>query len=294
MTFAETMNCYTEQIVRALAEYVTPAQQTSYSVIYDAVSYSAMAGGKRIRPVIVLAFCEMLGGLPAQALPLACALEMVHTYSLVHDDLPCMDNDDLRRGKPTSHKVYGEALAVLSGDALLTKAFSVIADAAQLSAECRLRSAAYLASAAGMDGMIGGQVLDMNAEHKALSLDALTELQALKTGKLLCAAAVLGCYAAEVYDDKAIAAAEAFGKNLGLAFQIEDDILDVEGEQKALGKTIGKDEKSGKSTFVSLLGLDACKERVQALTQRAISTLPQTDDGAFLRSLAEMLMHRTN
>lgn len=293
MTFAEKMDFYTDQIVSALAEYVTPSQQTSYSIIYDAVSYSAMAGGKRIRPVILLAFCEMLGGFTAQALPLACALEMVHTYSLVHDDLPCMDDDDLRRGKPTSHKVYGEALAVLTGDALLTKAFSVIANASQLSAECRLRSVAYLASSAGMDGMIGGQVLDMNAEHKTLSLEALTELQTLKTGKLLCAAAVLGCYAAGVYDDKAIAEAEAFGKNLGLAFQIQDDILDVEGEQKALGKTIGKDEKNGKSTFVSLLGLDACKERVHVLTQRAISALPETDEGAFLRSLAEMLMHRS-
>lgn len=293
MMFSKKMDSYVNQITSALEDYVTPAQQTSYQVIYDAIAYSALAGGKRIRPVIVLAFCEMLGGSSAQALPLACALELIHTYSLVHDDLPCMDDDDLRRGKPTSHKVYGEAIAVLTGDALLTRAFSIIATATQLPPECRLRSLSYLADAAGIDGMIGGQVLDINAEHKTLSLPALTELQTLKTGKLLCAAAVLGCYAADVYDEKTIATAQAFGENLGLAFQIEDDILDVEGEQQTLGKTIGKDEKSGKSTFVSLMGLDACKRRVQALTQQAISVLPDTEKGAFLRELAQTLIHRS-
>ncbi len=240
--------------------------------LYDAMEYSLLAGGKRIRPVLTLECCRMCGGEPETALPLAGAVEMIHTYSLIHDDLPCMDDDDLRRGRPTNHKVYGEATAVLAGDALLTAAFEVILDAGSLPPECLLTAAAVLARAAGGWGMVGGQVLDMAGEGHALSLSEVEELQRMKTGALITAAAEMGCVAAGGAQEQR-AAVRRYAEKLGLAFQIQDDILDVVGNAAALGKSVGSDARSEKTTFVTLKGVETCRKLVRRLTEEAKEAL---------------------
>ena len=263
----------------------------SYHRLLEAMHYSLTAGGKRLRPVLVLAFCAACGGDVRAALPVACAVEMVHTYSLIHDDLPCMDNDDLRRGRPTCHKAFDEATAVLAGDGLLTAAFET-ASQADVPAETALRCIRILGENAGMNGMIGGQVLDMLAEHRRISETELRLLQKLKTGCLLRAACELGCAAAGKTDAESIEAARAYGDKLGLAFQIEDDILDIEGDEKTLGKSIGKDAASEKSTFPSLLGLDACRKLAGELTEQAVAALAPYEGRAFLKTLARSLTGR--
>ncbi len=240
--------------------------------LYDAMEYSLLAGGKRIRPVLTLECCRMCGGEPETALPLAGAVEMIHTYSLIHDDLPCMDDDDLRRGRPTNHKVYGEATAVLAGDALLTAAFEVILDAGSLPPERLLTAAAVLARAAGGWGMVGGQVLDMAGEGHALSLSEVEELQRMKTGALITAAAEMGCVAAGGTQEQR-AAVRRYAEKLGLAFQIQDDILDVVGNAAALGKSVGSDARSEKTTFVTLKGVETCRKLVRRLTEEAKEAL---------------------
>ena len=241
--------------------------------LYDAMYYSLLAGGKRIRPVLLLECCRICGGDPAAALPFAGAIEMIHTYSLIHDDLPCMDDDDLRRGRPTNHKVYGEATAVLAGDALLTAAFEFMLDpAVKLPPERVLEAAGILARAAGGRGMVGGQVLDMAGEGHSLSLHEVEELQRLKTGALIAAAAEMGCVLAGGSPEHRQAAVR-YAQCLGLAFQIQDDILDVVGDEAMLGKPIGSDAKSEKNTFVTLKGLDCCRELVTKLTQEAVDAL---------------------
>ena len=240
--------------------------------LYDAMEYSLLAGGKRIRPVLTLECCRMCGGEPETALPLAGAVEMIHTYSLIHDDLPCMDDDDLRRGRPTNHKVYGEATAVLAGDALLTAAFEVILDARSLPPERLLTAAAVLARAAGGWGMVGGQVLDMAGEGHALSLSEVEELQRMKTGALITAAAEMGCVAAGGAQEQR-AAVRRYAEKLGLAFQIQDDILDVVGNAAALGKSVGSDARSEKTTFVTLKGVETCRKLVRRLTEEAKEAL---------------------
>ena len=240
--------------------------------LYDAMEYSLLAGGKRIRPVLTLECCRMCGGEPETALPLAGAVEMIHTYSLIHDDLPCMDDEDLRRGRPTNHKVYGEATAVLAGDALLTAAFEVILDAGSLPPERLLTAAAVLARAAGGWGMVGGQVLDMAGEGHALSLSEVEELQRMKTGALITAAAEMGCVAAGGAQEQR-AAVRRYAEKLGLAFQIQDDILDVVGNAAALGKSVGSDARSEKTTFVTLKGVETCRKLVRRLTEEAKEAL---------------------
>ena len=240
--------------------------------LYDAMEYSLLAGGKRIRPVLTLECCRMCGGEPETALPLAGAVEMIHTYSLIHDDLPCMDDDDLRRGRPTNHKVYGEATAVLAGDALLTAAFEVILDAGSLPPERLLTAAAVLARAAGGWGMVGGQILDMAGEGHALSLSEVEELQRMKTGALITAAAEMGCVAAGGAQEQR-AAVRRYAEKLGLAFQIQDDILDVVGNAAALGKSVGSDARSEKTTFVTLKGVETCRKLVRRLTEEAKEAL---------------------
>ena len=252
-----------------------------------------MAGGKRLRPVIVLEFCRLCGGDIEKALPFACALEMIHTYSLIHDDLPCMDNDDLRRGRPTCHKAFDEATAVLAGDGLLTAAFETASAAKDVPAETIVRCIRILGENAGMNGMIGGQVLDMGAEHRKISLDELRLLQKLKTGCLLRAACELGCAAAGATDEDTLTRARAYGEKLGLAFQIEDDILDIEGDAATLGKSIGKDAASEKSTFPSLLGLEECRELAEKLTEEAVNAVKPLNGHAFLVELARSLTGRT-
>jgi geranylgeranyl diphosphate synthase type II len=234
----------------------------------ESMAYSLEAGGKRMRPILVLLACEACGGEIEVALPAACAIEMVHTYSLIHDDLPAMDDDDLRRGRPTNHKVFGEALAILAGDGLLTLAFEIVARDVQppaVAAAC----CADLASAAGITGMVGGQVLDLEAEttpiHTAEQLEAIHRC---KTGRLLCSALTLGARTAQA-DAATVELLNKYGKCVGLAFQIADDLLDIRGEQDKMGKGVQKDAQHGKLTYPSLLGEDASRRKARDLIQEA-------------------------
>ena len=230
------------------------AKDKPYRRLQEAMRYSLLSGGKRVRPVMTLAFCDMLGSQWREALPFACALELVHTYSLIHDDLPCMDDDDLRRGRPTCHKVYGETMAVLAGDALQGEAFGLIAAAPAMTAQQRIDAVAVLSAACGGGGMVAGQVLDV--DHLAQGETDLRLLHRQKTGAMLQAAAELGCVAAGA-DDGLRQRARDYGCHIGLAFQVRDDVLDVVADQGELGKPIGSDRAEGKRTFVDLLGLEA-------------------------------------
>lgn len=262
-------------------------------IVCDAMRYSLQNGGKRIRPVLALEFCRVCGGDIHSALPFACAVEMIHTYSLIHDDLPCMDDDGLRRGKPSCHVRYGEAFALLAGDALLTLAFKTLMTA-PLPPERRAEACLLLSDAAGYSGMVGGQELDLLNEGKKVTAEALRETYALKTGELIRAACLLGCIAAGA-DQKQREAAAIYAENIGLAFQITDDILDVTGSTETLGKPAGSDEENGKSTYVSLLGLEKSKELAAELTQRAVASLYVFGaEGGFLSELAYALIQRKN
>ena len=276
MTLNERLTAYSKLVEQQLLTYIQPEEDKGQGIIYEACRYSAMAGGKRLRPALVLEFCRVCGGNQQAALPFACALEMIHTYSLIHDDLPCMDDDDLRRGKPTNHKVYGEATAVLAGDGLLNLAFETASDpknTAMVSAETQVQAIRALSRASGMDGMIGGQVLDMAAEETRISLDQLKTLQELKTGAL-------------------IGVALEYARCIGLAFQIQDDILDIEGDAETFGKSIGSDAENGKSTYPSLLGLERCHELVHELSQQAVDALTPFTDAGILPELALSLADR--
>ena len=293
MTYGEQLKADIARIEPTLERYLSRETGEGYDRIFEAAKYSALAGGKRLRPVITLAFCRLCGGDEQKALPFACALEMIHTYSLIHDDLPCMDNDDLRRGRPTCHKAFDEATAVLAGDGLLTAAFETAAAAEGLPAETVLQCIRILGRAAGMNGMIAGQVLDMGAEHRQLTLEELQLLQSLKTGCLLWAACELGCAAAGCTDENLLEQAHLYGESLGLAFQIQDDLLDIEGDSAVLGKTTGKDARDEKSTFPSLLGQEACRLLADELTEQAVQAVAGVEDSGFLQWLARSLMGRT-
>ena len=277
------------RIEKALADYA--AQWPSYGALKDAMSYSLLSGGKRIRPALTLAVCRLFGGREEDALPFACGLEMVHTYSLIHDDLPCMDDDDFRRGQPTNHKVYGEANAVLAGDGLLTAAFATLAKA-PLPPERICRGIATLAQAAGPHGMVGGQVLDLLGERQSLTEEEITTIEALKTGCMIEAAARLGAIAANSTPEEEAAAA-AYARKLGLAFQIQDDLLDVVGSEAEFGKPIGTDAAKEKSTFVALKGVEACQAWVNTLTEEAIACLLPFSGSDYLCGLARFLAGRT-
>ena len=265
------------------------AKDKPYRRLQEAMRYSLLSGGKRVRPVMTLAFCDMLGGQWREALPFACALELVHTYSLIHDDLPCMDDDDLRRGRPTCHKVYGETMAVLAGDALQGEAFGLIAAAPAMTAQQRIDAVAVLSAACGGDGMVAGQVLDM--DHLAQGEADLRLLHRLKTGAMLQAAAELGCVAAGA-DYGLRQRARDYGCHIGLAFQVRDDVLDVVADQEELGKPIGSDRAEGKRTFVDLLGLEACQALVAEETAKAKAALADLPDSGFLLNLADHLAER--
>ncbi len=267
--------------------------RTPRADLYDAMRYSLLAGGKRLRPVLTLETCRMCGGDVEKAVPFACAVELVHTYSLIHDDLPCMDDDDLRRGRPTNHKVYGEAMAVLAGDGLLTAAFETIAEyGPTLGAGPAMEICGCLAHAAGGGGMVGGQVLDMAGEDRTLSISEMEETQRLKTGALIAAAAEIGCIVAGGGAEER-AAVRRYALHLGRAFQIRDDILDVEGDEAVLGKRVGSDAKRGKKSFVSLTGLESCEEMVLEQTEAAKGALRGAfSDSEFLCVLADKLVKR--
>lgn len=264
--------------------------------LHEAMRYSLLGGGKRLRPLMVIAAAEALGGSAEQALPVACAVEMVHTYSLIHDDLPAMDDDDLRRGRPTNHKVFGEAMAILAGDALLTHAFGVIAGASQqgvFPAEQALCIVNELSLYAGANGMVGGQVADMIGEQGETTREQLDYIHTHKTGDLIVCSLRSGGHAVGASEHQ-LSALEQYGRKIGLAFQIHDDILDVIGDKEKLGKTNGKDAKMGKVTYPYFLGMEASKREVARLTQEARIAIT---DGSVeypqrLLQLADFLLNR--
>ena len=277
----------------ALDKYLA-IKDNPQKTIYEAMRYSVFAGGKRLRPVLMLSFCEMCGGDVNEALPFACAMEMIHTYSLIHDDLPAMDNDDLRRGMPTSHIKYGEATAILAGDALLNRAFEVVSAYDGKYPERALKAINILALSSGTEGMIGGQVVDIESEGREITLDELRYLHLGKTGAIIRSACTIGTLMGGGNDEE-IKAADEFAKNLGIAFQIQDDILDVEGTEEELGKPIGSDKEENKNTYVSLLGLEKSKELVKEHSKRAKGALSVFGGRAeFLKELTDYLVNRRN
>ena len=275
-------------------EFMLEDDDVPYRTLLQAMSYSLNAGGKRLRPALVLEFCRLCGGDEERALPAALSVELLHTYSLIHDDLPCMDNDDLRRGKPTNHKVFGECTATLAGDALQALAFQMVLDP-PLSDGRTLRCARLLARAAGPEGICGGQQMDLEWEGRALSEEELLQIHLHKTAALIRAACLMGVAAAGGTPEQEEAAA-AFADHLGLAFQIRDDILDVTSTEEELGKPIGSDAANEKTTYVTLYGPDRCEELVLEHTRAARQALEQTEwpgDPGFLLWLAEALARRS-
>ena len=262
--------------------------------LIDAMNYSLEAGGKRVRPALVYAFCEALGGSLTSAIAPACAIEMIHTFSLIHDDLPAMDNDDFRRGKPSCHKKFGEAMAILAGDALSVLPYEIIADSPDLTADQKLLIISVLANSVGRDGMIGGQVIDMlNEERSDVTEEELRNMYRCKTGQLIAVSCVMGAICADASRETLRSAAE-YGLRLGLAFQIIDDILDVTSTQEELGKPIGSDERENKTTFVTLFGLEKAIELADKATSEALEWLDSVEDNAFLKELTEKLLRRKN
>ncbi|MBR1762743.1 MAG: polyprenyl synthetase family protein [Eubacterium sp.] len=285
----KTMNEYLNIINDAIIQSLPNTDEGQRDVV-RAMKYSLANGGKRLRPVLVLEFCKMCGGDYRKAIPLACAIEYIHTYSLIHDDLPCMDDDDMRRGNPACHVVFGQATALLAGDALLTHAFELIADS-ELSDDKKAKAVSLLAQNAGVGGMIGGQVLDLKYENMDISLTDILTIHKLKTGALISAACILGCIAAGA-DEKQIEAASRYAYYLGIAFQIKDDLLDVEGDEEELGKPVGSDAKNDKTTYVSLVGEKKANKDVKKLTASAIKQLEIFSNKDFIILLSDYLISR--
>lgn len=289
LEFDNIMNNDISLVESRLTELLPKCSNCQDEVV-EAMKYSLVNGGKRLRPVLCLEFAKACGGDRFDALDFACAVEYIHTYSLIHDDLPCMDDDDMRRGKPSCHKQFGEATALLAGDALLTNAFQIVAgaelDASKIALACGL-----LAQNAGVQGMVGGQVIDLKYESETPDLRQLLAVHRLKTGALISAACLLGCIAAGA-DDKKISAASAFAYDLGVAFQIKDDILDVTGSSEELGKPVGSDEENNKTTYVTLRGIENAQKDVEKLTSAAISRLSEFQNTEFLEALSLYLVNR--
>lgn len=287
---------YQNMIETALESYLPQGTFTEQTLI-DSMKYSLMCGGKRVRPMLTLLFCELCNKDAEIALPYACAVEMIHTYSLIHDDLPCMDDDDYRRGKPSNHKVYGEDIATLSGDSMQSLAFEImLSDEAveKVTASKACKAAYTLAKYCGTLGMVGGQVIDIEHESKNAPIEILREMDEKKTGALIKAACEMGCIVGDATKEQ-IDAAREYGGCIGIAFQIMDDILDVTATSQALGKPVGSDKENDKSTYVSLLGIEKCRELVDTLTNEAITALDAFDsDTTALRDLAYSLAKREN
>ena len=282
---------YRLKIDEALAGYFNVRAGALNAGLAEAMRYSLLAGGKRIRPLLVLEFCRIAGGNVEKVLPVACAVEMLHTYSLIHDDLPCMDNDELRRGKPTNHMVYGECTATLAGDALQAEAFGTILRC-DLPPTVKASCAEILAGAVGLDGMCGGQFLDMSWEGRTLTEQELTEINIRKTGALLVAACQMGVAAAGG-SELMLAAAGHYGSSIGLAFQIRDDMLDVLSTAEELGKPIGSDLEENKNTYMVLMGREGCEKTIAKLTDFAKNVLDEAfEDTVFLKELADALSTR--
>lgn len=279
----------------ALERYL-PADSVHPQSIHQSMRYSVFAGGKRVRPVLMLAACDAVGGSPDTVMPAACAMEMIHTYSLIHDDLPAMDNDDFRRGRPTNHKVYGEAVAILAGDGLLTEAFKLISDprfASCSSAEVKLSVIHEIASCAGTFGMVGGQVVDMESEGKPeIDLPTVQYIHAHKTGALIKASVVCGALLGGA-DESQLQAVRRYGEAAGLAFQIADDILDIEGTTEEIGKDAGSDQARGKATYPAILGLSAAKQEAAYMMEQALLAVEPLGKAADpLRAIARYIVER--
>ena len=288
LNFKEQNTEYLAYIEQYLDKECFCDESQPQKLLFDAMRYSLLAGGKRLRPIFVFDFCRMCGGDWKQATPFAAAVEMIHTYSLIHDDLPCMDNDDFRRGRPTNHKVYGEATAVLAGDGLLTAAFSYLAKA-PYTADTRIRAVDILSECAGELGMVGGQVLDMSSEQRQCTEQEVLDIQSRKTGALIRAACMLGVLAGGG-NEAQLAAAGNFADHLGLAFQIRDDMLDVIGTAEEMGKAVGTD--AVKNTFVQLYGLETCDKLVHEHTNIAVECLDVFSESKFMKFLADQLTGR--
>ena len=289
MNFEQRSREYREYIEHYLRGFYDQFQQEPQKPLYDSVKYSLLAGGKRLRPTLAFEFCRMCGADWKKAAPFAAAIEMIHTYSLIHDDLPAMDNDDFRRGRPTNHKVYGEAMAILAGDALLTDAFTAACQAEVNDLQAMRDAIGILSECAGSAGMVGGQVLDIMSEERELTEQEVLDIQTRKTGGLIRAACGLGAIAGNASEDQFDAACQ-FAAGLGLAFQIRDDMLDVIGTQEEMGKGVGTD--GAKNTFVRLYGLEKCEALVQKYTNYALEGLSVFHDSQYITDLAYSLTQR--
>lgn len=289
--FKKQMDDYCNLVNEELMRFI-PSAYDGQRDVTKAMKYSLSNGGKRLRPIFVLEFCKMCGGDIEKALPYACAIEYIHTYSLIHDDLPCMDDDDMRRGQPSCHKMYGEAIALLAGDALLTQAFD-ICTSADLPVEKNANAVSLLAQNAGVGGMIGGQVIDLKYEKGDPTISEILSVHRLKTGALISAACLLGCIAGDA-DKEHIALASKYAYLIGTAFQIKDDLLDINDSVEKLGKPVGSDFDNDKTTYVTLVGTDKAQKDVSTLTDKAVEILENFDDNDFMITLSQYLVDREN
>ena len=281
----------TQSVEKAL-EQLLPSEEITPGLIHKAMRYSMLAGGKRIRPVLCLASCEAVGGNADLAIPFACALELIHTYSLIHDDLPCMDNDDFRRGRLTNHKVFGEGIAVLAGDALLTMAFEWMSTAKGVSDSCKVRTIQELSSASGSQGLIGGQVMDLTSEGKPVDAKTLEYIHLHKTSCLIEASVKIGALVGEA-SDQALQSIAQYGRCLGLAFQITDDLLDVVGNAEKMGKAVRKDADHAKATYPSIHGIEASRKMVEDLVREGFKSLDFLGERAdFLKAILKLVQER--
>ncbi|MDH3555128.1 MAG: polyprenyl synthetase family protein [Deltaproteobacteria bacterium] len=279
-------------MVEEALEVALPQQDGPETRVVEAMRYSLFAGGKRLRPILCLAASEAVGGDLKTAMPAGCALEMIHTYSLIHDDLPAMDDDDLRRGKPTNHKVFGEAIAILAGDGLLTEAFVLLSDYNSLLPERAVQVIGVIAEAASYRGMVGGQVVDILSQNKRADLETVQQMHSRKTAALIAAATESGALTGKGSEAQ-VAALARYGRAIGLAFQIADDILDIEGDTELLGKTTGADEARGKVTYPAAVGLERSRQTANEMVNDALAALEGFDDRANpLRSLANYIITR--
>lgn len=293
MIYNKLLNC-ANVLGEKLDKYLAFAD-ADYKNLTDSMRYSVLDGGKRIRPYLAYSFCKALGGDCEKVWPLACAMEMTHCASLIHDDLPVMDNDDLRRGKPTNHKVFGDATALLAGDALFIYVYEVIASAKELDDYSKIQAIKILSHCAGPMGMVGGQQIDMDCEDSNPSVELLKKLQSLKTGALIYGSCALGCIAAGKQDDEEVMnICRLYASNIGLAFQIKDDILDVTSTSSVLGKNIGSDAENGKTTFMSYMSVEEAQKIVDDLTDEAVNAVSKIDSFGDLKELAVYLAGRSN
>ena len=283
-------------VEESLTSFISGAENSPQKIIFDSMKYSLEAGGKRIRPVLLLETIKMMGGNCSAGIPFACAVEYIHTYSLIHDDLPAMDDDDLRRGKPTNHKVFGEAVAILAGDGLLNSAFEIMSGEI-LKNNCigSVKAMNVIASCAGVNGMIAGQIVDIESEGRSISYEELRYLHSKKTGALIKASVMAGAYIAGANEEE-LKAVERYSENIGLAFQITDDILDVTGNTSELGKNTGSDIQNDKSTYVSLFGIEKARLLAQDCLKDAVESLGNFDSQRrlFMEELARFVVMRKN